>query len=239
MAKAVLIKNLPRSGSHYLLKNLQDCGVNVHKLDASYIGNVAADNIMTKNIFKDTMNIETKDLINITRSSFHKKYVCSIFILRNPQDSIISHMAQNFYNKENLLESDLSIESIVTEAYRLAEGWSLEFTLAKKHMDILLPFTFEQLIDRPNQVIDLICKYIDHDKPYIFKNIQTKDVPKNYNDNGVVININYLKTSKSVNFYNVVNDILRNHLLFSNVNDLYLNLLQQINDRQKELEINF
>ena len=241
MEKAVLITSLPRSGSHYLQKNLIDCGMVAHQVNPSYLTNVAANNIIAKNIFKNDFDLN----ININASDAYINYLSFVFILRKPEDSIISHITQNhysrFYYSDRVESLEFEINPQIVEATFIAKNWQNNFNLVKENIDRAVPFTFEQLTKTPKSVIDFIAKEVDHVGKYVFNDLQTKDLEKDHNKDLTTSKYTrdklYLKTSKSVKFYNQVDEVLRNHPLFKDVNDDYLSLLDVIKEKQATYKI--
>lgn len=235
MQKAVLITSLPRSGSHYLRKNLIDCGIDAHQVGTSQIPNIIANNIMAKNIFKEKFKFNG----DLKTSKEYEKYIISVCVIRKPEDSIISHITQQFYNnfyKATFINSfELNIDKIVNNATFIAKAWQNDFLIIKNNIESVLPFTFEQLIKTPEKVINAIAKETNYLDDYTFNNLQTENIEKVDENKNYTRNIYYLKTSKSVFMYNEFNGVLKNHPLFKDLNKDYISLLDTVKERQKSL----
>jgi hypothetical protein len=243
MEKAVLIASFPRSGSHYLEKNLIDCGMFAHRSSHTYLKNIPASNMFAKSIFKDAFD----PTINIKTSNAYLDYLNFVFILRKPEDSIISLITQNRYSKfyyvDDIRSLDVDINQVIVNATLTAKSWQYDFSIVKDNINKIVPFTFEQLINTPENVIKTIAKESNYLKEYSFKDLQTEDFKKDYNKKEHVSNYIrdslYLKTSKSVDLYNKIDEVLRNHPLFKDVNTDYLSMLESVKQRQIDLNIEF
>jgi hypothetical protein len=232
MQKAILITSLPRSGTHYLSKNLRDCGMIAHQVNTSYISNPAANNVIAKNIFKDSFELKLKNEKSIKTSRLYEEYITSVCVVRNPEDSIISHIAQNIYNFN---DSIINLDQLIENGLKTAEDWQDSFFIIKHNIDKIIPFTFDQLIKNPKSVIDFIAKQSNYNSEYIFNNLQTENLNKEDNDLKYSVNINYLKTSTSIDIYEPINKMLRGNSIFNSLNQDYNLLIREVEKRQKDL----
>lgn len=247
MTKAILIKGPTRCGARYLRDNLIDCGMVAHQVDTSYVNNIAGNNLFAKNLFSDSLNLEG---VNLKTDPVYKDFITSVCIVRNPEDSIISHLTQSFYDslyyKDNIDNFVLNGWKLVENASRIIEDWQTGYSLIRENINEVIPFTFEQLISQPKKVIDIIAKESGYTKDYVFNNVLPQDAektdPKETKKENMVSNNTrkgfYLQTSKSAPFYNQIKEALQNRPFLNSAYEEYNLLLTYIKNRQINLSIN-
>ena len=139
-----------------------------------------------------------------------------IFILRDPYDSILSMIVMDKRNGST--EVDVDIKDRISHFSQMLDAFSLSYLRS-------VPFTFDQIINKTNNVMNNISNFF---------NINYKITPLN---DSVSDRHNFVKTSKTLEYYKDLKQSLDNY--DSELNELRLQYkiaLQFLEFRQSMLE---
>lgn len=157
-----------------------------------------------------------------------------VSILRNPYDAAISNATMSLNGTSETLTGG-HFQSLIVN---IIKEFDLFLDYLEKNINSIIPFTFEQIENNPEKVIDFILKETGYNEEYKFNNIvpEDKDITLIYEN--TVIQRKFLSTSKSIGLY----DVLKNNTEVTNfdlINEKYQNTLAIVKKRQKQLNINF
>lgn len=139
-----------------------------------------------------------------------------IMILRNPVDSIASMVAMDKRNGSNNIDVDISDR--ISHFNEMLDAFCISYNKT-------VPFLFEQVINNTKEVVDIISKEFS---------INYRSVPLN---NAVTDRHNFVKTSKTLDFYDHIFNKLGEHGdELSSLDTKYNRSVMHLHFRQKQLK---